>query len=59
MLAPPEDSEAMANALRKLADSPELFARMSAAAARRIRSTRSRKSVISADLALLRGVIDG
>jgi len=49
----------MANALRKLADSPELFARMSAAAARRIRSTRSRKSVISADLALLRGVIDG
>ena len=59
MLAPPEDSEAMANAVRKLADSPELFARISAAAARHIRSTRSRKSVISADLALLRGVIDG
>ena len=53
MLAPPEDFEALAGAVRKLADSPGLFASMSAAAARRVSSSRSGKFVISADVALL------
>jgi len=59
MLAPPEDSEALAAAVHKLADSPGLFASMSAAAARRVSSSRSTKSVIGSDVALLLDVIKG
>jgi len=59
MLAPPEDSEAMTDAVRRLANNPDLFVSMSAAAARRVSSSRSSKFVIGADVALLLDVIKG
>ena len=59
ILAPPEDPDAMSASIRKLADSPELFASMSQAAARNVRSNRSSQSVLALDEALLRDVLAG
>jgi glycosyltransferase involved in cell wall biosynthesis len=53
---PPDDPDAIASALLRLANSPDSFLRKSSAAARRIRSTRSSQRVLPMDLNMLRGL---
>jgi FkbM family methyltransferase len=54
-LAPPEDPRALADAIERLHDDPELHRRMSAAAAQRVRRQSGHAATIARELALVEG----
>ena len=58
MLCPPEDAKAVAEAILRLVREPELFGRMSANAAARVRRQCAEENTIGRELALIQGEDD-
>ena len=53
VVVPPEDPQALADGIARLVEDPELFTRLSAAAAQRVRAQSAVDRVIAAELELL------